>query len=170
MIPDTYQLAEVDGVFNAVRMIGDFVGPTLLYGSGAGMDATASAVMGDVISIAREHIAGGKPRVPIMGYCADSIKDLPIKPMSEIISQYYLRFTALDQPGVLAAISGCLGEYDISILSMIQPKRDDCDSVPIVIMTHEAKEADIIAALEKIEKLDIITEPTRLIRVENDLG
>jgi len=170
MIPDTYQLAEVDGVFNAVRMIGDFVGPTLLYGSGAGMDATASAVMGDVMALARDNISGGKPRVPTMGYCADQIKNLPIKAMSEIVSQYYLRFSALDQPGVLAAISGCLGEHNISIQSMIQPERHENDSVPIVIMTHIAKEADVNLALEKIEKLEIITEPTRLIRVENDLG
>lgn len=170
MIPDTYQLAEVDGVFNAVRMIGDFVGPTLLYGSGAGMDATASAVMGDVMAVARDCISGGKPRVPIMGYCSDEIKNLPIKPMSEIVSQYYLRFSALDQPGVLAAISGCLGEYNISIQSMIQPERHESDSVPIVIMTHVAKEADVTLALEKIEQLEVITEPTRLIRVENDLG
>jgi len=90
--------------------------------------------------------------------------------MSEIVSQYYLRFSVLDQPGVLAAIAGCLGEHNISIQSMIQPERHKCDTVPIVIMTHAAREANVNLALEKIEKLDIITQPTCLIRVEHNLG
>ena len=170
MIPDTYQLAEVDGVFNAVRLTGDFVGPTLLYGSGAGMDATASAIMGDVMAISRDLLAGARLRVPILGYCSDQIRALSIKAISEIVSHYYLRFTVLDQPGVLAKIAGCLGEHNISIQSMIQPERHKVDSVPIVLMTHAAKEANVAAALKKIELLDIVTEPTRLIRVENDLG
>jgi len=170
MIPDTYQLAEVDGVFNAVRLTGDFVGPTLLYGSGAGMDATASAVMGDVMAISRDQISGARPRVPVMGYCSEHIRTLKIKDMSEIVSHYYLRFTVVDQPGVLAKIAGCLGDYNISIQSMIQPERHEIDSVPIVLMTHSALEADIMKALKSIEVLDIVTQPTRLIRVENDLG
>ena len=132
MIPKSYQLAEVNGVFNAVRLTGDFVGPTLLYGSGAGMDATASAVMGDVIAISRDKISGARSRVPIMGYCADQIKALPIKAMSEIISHYYLRFTTIDEPGVLAKIAGSLGKHNISIQSMIQPESHTVDSVPIV--------------------------------------
>ncbi len=170
MIPMTYQLSEVDGVFNAVRLSGDFLGPALLYGSGAGMDATASAVMGDVMAIARDMISGATRRAPIMGYCADQIGELPIKPMSEIISHYYLRFTAVDQPGVLAQISGILGKYDISIQSMLQPERHEADAVPIVIMTHDAKEANVNKALAEIDQLDIVQQPTRLIRVENNLG
>ena len=170
MIPKTYQLAEVNGVFNAVRLTGDFVGPTLLYGSGAGMDATASAVMGDVIAISRDKVSGAKSRLPIMGYSADQIKALPIKAMSEIVSHYYLRFTTVDQPGVLAKIAGSLGKYNISIQSMIQPESHDVDSVPIVLLTHEAKESDISSALAEIERLDIISQPTCLIRVEPDLG
>ncbi len=170
MIPNTYQLAEVDGVFNAVRLTGDFVGPTLLYGSGAGMDATASAVMGDVMAISRDQISGARSRIPIMGYCADQIKALPIKAMSKIFSHYYLRFTTVDRPGVLAKIAGYLGKYNISIQSMIQPGRHGAESVPIVLMTHRAKEIDISSALEKIEQLDIVLQPTCLIRVENDLG
>ncbi|MDA3903726.1 MAG: homoserine dehydrogenase [Desulfuromusa sp.] len=169
MIPGTYQLAEVNGVFNAVRLTGDFVGPTLLYGSGAGMDATASAVMGDVMAISRDQVSGARARLPIMGYCADQIKALPIKPMSEIVSHYYLRFTTIDQPGVLAKIAGCLGKYDISIQSMIQPEWHEADSVPIVLMTQAAKELDISNALEEIWQLDIISQPTCLIRVEHDL-
>ena len=128
MIPDTFQLAEVDGVFNAVRLTGDFVGPTLLYGSGAGMDATASAVMGDVMAICRDQISGAKPRVPIMGYCSSAIRTMPVKEMSQVESQYYLRFTCVDRPGVLAQIAGCLGRHNISIQSMIQPERHEADS------------------------------------------
>ncbi len=170
MIPVSYQLSEVNGVFNAVRLSGDFLGPALLYGSGAGMDATASAVMGDVMAIARDMLSGAKRRTPIMGYRADQVADLPIKAMSEIISHYYLRFMVKDAPGVLAQISGILGKYDISIQSMLQPERHTADAVPIVIMTHDAKELNIDKALEEINQLDVVQQPTRLIRVENNLG
>jgi homoserine dehydrogenase len=169
MIPKSYQLAEVDGVFNAVRLSGDFLGPAMLYGSGAGMDATASAVMGDVMAIARDKISGARMRTPIMGYCADQIDNLPIQDMSDIVSHYYLRVTTVDQPGVLARISTILGNNDISIQSMIQPERHEADGVPIVLMTHEAREWNVIQALSEIDQLDIIQQPTRLIRVENEL-
>jgi homoserine dehydrogenase len=169
MIPASYQLSEVDGVFNAVRLSGDFLGPAMLYGSGAGMDATASAVMGDVIAIARDIASNAAGRTPIMGYCMGQITDLPIKPMSDIHSHYYLRFTTVDRPGVLAQISSLLGKYNISIQSMLQPERHAADSVPIVLMTHEACEADITRALGEIDQLEIVQQPTRLIRVENEL-
>ena len=170
MIPENYQLAEVDGVFNAVRLTGDFVGPTMLYGSGAGMDATASAVLGDVMSICRDKAACVKSRAPIMGYCQEAVKSLTIKKMSQVESRYYLRFTCVDRPGVLAQIAGCLGEHNISIQSMIQPDEYEVNAVPIVLMTHLALEADINAALESINALDIVTQETFLIRVEDDLG
>ncbi len=166
MIHKSHQLAEVDGVFNAVRLSGNFLGPALLYGSGAGMDATASAVMGDVMAIGRSICSGASSRTPIMGYCQDQIVDQPMLSMSEIISQYYLRFTTVDQTGVLAKISTILGQHDISIQSMIQPERHAADAVPIVLMTHEAKEANISSALKEIDQLDIIQSPTCLIRVE----
>lgn len=170
MIPAEDQLAEVDGAFNAVRLTGDFVGPTLLYGSGAGMDPTASAVMGDVMAIGRDILSGARLRVPIMGYCEEAIRSLPIRPMSEIISHYYLHFKSLDRPGVLSRIAGCLGDHHISIQSMIQPERHDADCVPIVLMTHAAKEADVVKALKEIEAFDITCQKPRLIRVEHDLG
>lgn len=170
MIPSNYQLAEVNGVFNAVRLAGDFLGPVLLYGSGAGMNATASAVLGDVMAIGRDILSGGKLRSPSMGFCADQIDDLPIKAMSDIISHYYLRFTTVDAPGVLAQIAGVLGKHDISIQSMLQPERHEADAVPIVMMTHEAHESDVTSALTEIDQLAIVLRPTRLIRVENALG
>jgi len=158
------------------------VGFLLLAGCGPAADAPDTAspgidlrqsagmrVAGDVMAIARDLKAGGGVRTPIMSYCSDQVADLPIKAMSEIVSHYYLRFTTLDQPGVLAKIAGILGQHDISIQSMIQPESHAPDSVPIVLMTHEAKESNVTQALAEIDKLDIIQEPTRLIRVENEL-
>ncbi|BCR04770.1 homoserine dehydrogenase [Desulfuromonas versatilis] len=169
MIPLNYPLADVDGVFNAVRLVGDFVGPVMLYGHGAGMDATASAVMGDVMAIVRNLDAGGAGRTPAMGYQRQNIAAYPVKAMADIVSQYYLRFTALDKPGVLAQISSRLGQYEISIASMIQPEQQAGEAVPIVIMTHEASEANIRKALAEIDQLEVIQEPTRLIRIESEL-
>ncbi|HKI51089.1 MAG TPA: homoserine dehydrogenase [Geothermobacteraceae bacterium] len=169
MIPEKYPLAEVDGAFNAVRVNGDFVGPVMLYGQGAGMDATASAVMGDVMSLARSINAGRLPRTPGLGHVDAAIKELPVKPMDEVVGQYYLRFTTTDRPGVLAKISGVLGRYDISIASMVQPERHAAEAVPIVFMTHEAVEMNVRKALEEIDQFDFIREKTHLIRVEASL-
>jgi len=169
MIPLNYPLADVNGVFNAVRVVGDFCGPVMFYGRGAGMQATASAVVGDVMAIARNLRAGNVLRTPAMAYSADKIKDLPIKAMAEVVSQYYLRFAANDKPGVLAQVAGILGRHDISITSMIQPERQVGGAVPIVMLTHEALEANIRAALDEIDRLDVIKEPSRLIRIENAL-
>lgn len=169
MIPSNYPLADVEGVFNAVRLAGDFVGPVMLYGRGAGMEATASAVMGDVMAIARNLLVGAGARTPSMGYRLECMRDLPIKAMDDIVSQYYLRFATVDQSGVLAQIAGSLGKYDISIASMIQPERQIGGAVPIVIMTHEAREADIRRSLAEIDKLDFVREKSRFIRIENEL-
>ena len=169
MIPLHHPLADVDGVFNAVRLAGDFVGPVMLYGLGAGMNPTASAVVGDVVGISRNLLAGGGVRVSPLGYLPQHIGELAIKPMAEVVSHYYLRFGVSDQPGVLAQIAGILGKYNISIASMIQPERRVGGAVPIVLMTHEAKEADIRAALDDIDRLEVIKEPSHLIRIETDL-
>ncbi len=169
MIPENYPLADVQGAFNAVRLVGDFLGPVMLYGKGAGMDATASAVMGDVMAIARNILCGAVNRTPSMGYRPEAIKDLAIKAMDDIISQYYLRFAADDRPGVLAQISGILGKYDISISSMIQPERKVGGAVPIVIMTHEAKEANVRKALDEINALAVIKSQSRFIRIESEM-
>lgn len=167
MIPLHYPLADVDGAFNAVRMVGDFVGPVMLYGLGAGMDATASAVVGDVISIARNTLSGARDRAPVMGYREQYVKDLSIMPIEDVVTQYYLRFATVDKPGVLAKISGILGEYDIGIASMLQPERQESGAVPIVLMTHDAKEANIRSALAKIDELDVVREKSRFIRIES---
>jgi homoserine dehydrogenase len=171
MIPHHYPLADVDGVFNAVRLSGDFVGPVMLSGRGAGMEATASAVMGDVMAIARNILSGARGRTPAMAYRPGTIKTLAIKPMTEIISQYFLRFSAMDKPGVMAQISGVLGRYDISIASMIQPERqEEGGAVPIVIMTHEAKEENVRTALDEIDALSVVKEKSLFIRIESEIA
>ena len=169
MIPLHYPMADVDGVFNAVRLAGDFVGPVMFYGRGAGMNPTASAVVGELVDISRNILAGIGRRTAPLGYLDANVATLPIKPMGEIISKYYLRFSVVDRPKVLSRISGVLGDHGISIESMIQTARSARESVPIVIMTHEAKEADVRAALAEIDALEIITEKTNLIRIEDNL-
>lgn len=169
MIPVNYPLADVGGAFNAIRLTGDFVGPVMLYGRGAGMDPTASAVVGDVMDIARNLMAGVGRRTAPLGYLDDKVKTLSIKPVGEIVSKYYLRFSAVDKPGVLARIAGVLGKYDISIESMVQTARQAGETVPIVIMTHEAREMDVREALDEIDSFDIIMEKSHLIRIENNL-
>lgn len=168
MIPVHYPMADVDGAFNAIRLTGDFVGPVMFYGRGAGMEPTASAVVGDLMDISRNILAGVGQRVSARGFLDSSIYDLPIKPIGESISRYYLRFSAVDKPGVLATIAGALGKYNISIESMIQTGRSGA-YVPIVIITHEAAESDILAALAEIDGLDMIKEKSCLIRIEDNL-
>ena len=169
MIPSDYPLAAISGVYNSVRLVGDFSGPVMLSGYGAGMEATASAVMGDVLSLARDMRTGASMRVPALGCPQDKLSNYKIKPMNQIDSSYYLRCTVQDQPGVLSKISGILGRYNISIESMIQPHRHEVGAVPIVFMTHEASESNVSAALEEIDQLDVVQEKTLLIRIENQL-
>jgi homoserine dehydrogenase len=169
MIPVHYPLADVDGAFNAIRLSGDFVGPVMLYGRGAGMEPTGSAVVGDVLEISRNLLAGIGRRSAPLGYLDGRIKKLAIKPIGEIVSKYYLRFTVVDMPGVLAKIAGALGRYSISIESMSQTARSAQESVPIVIMTHEAREMDVRGALQEIDSFDFIREKSNLIRVEDNL-
>lgn len=169
MIPLNYPLADINGVFNAVRLVGDFLGPVLLSGLGAGSEATASAVMGDLAAIARDLAAGGRLRNPPLAYPQAIIKDHGIKPMAEISSCYYLRFFAKDQPGVLGTIAGILGKHQISIESMLQPHRHEAEAVPIVLITHEALESNVQAALAEIDRQDNIMDKSLLIRIENTL-
>jgi homoserine dehydrogenase len=169
MIPVDYPLADVDGVFNAIRLTGDFVDTVMFYGRGAGMDPTASAVVGDVMAIARNIMVGVSRRSAPLGFLDEKIATLPIKPIGDTASKYYLRFSVADRPGILARIAGALGENGISIESMIQTSRHEGETVPIVIMTHDAHEKDVRNALAKIEEMKITTEKANLIRIEDAL-
>ena len=171
MIPLHNPLADVSGVFNAIRLTGDFVGPVMFYGRGAGQNPTASAIVGDLIEISRSIIAGvDRRRAAPLGFLDSAITPLQLKPMEEIVTNFMVRFSALDQPGVLAGIAGILGEKGISIESMVQTARHNggC-AVPIVIMTHEAQEGAIRAALAEIDTRDFICEKSRFIRIEDNL-
>lgn len=158
MIPDDYLIAKVDGIFNAIYVEGDSVGATLYYGRGAGSMPTGSAVVADIVDIAK-----GVNALPF-----DFSEKYKIKPMEEIESMYYFRFTAIDRPGVLSKISGVFGEHNISIASVIQKGRSKASAVPLVILTHKAKEKDVLQALEKVDQLPVVAAKSVFIRVEGE--
>ncbi len=170
MVPAGSLLAAVDGAMNAVAVTGDAVGPTLFYGAGAGELPTASAVVADLIEIAREVRRGSAGRVAPLSYLPAELSAKPLFPLGEVSGRYYLRFTAVDRPGVLAHITSVLGENEIGIESVLQKGRaQSAGSVPVLILTHPAREAAIRSALEIIDALDDVTAPTQLIRIEEGL-
>jgi homoserine dehydrogenase len=140
----------------------------MLYGRGAGMMPTASAVVSDLADIARNLITGARSRTPLLSYQMDQIRSLPVRPISDIVTFYYLRFLALDRPGVLSKISGILGQYDISIKSAYQKGRQINGSVPLVMLTHAAREAAVTKALSEIASLDVVSAKPVLIRIEDE--
>mgnify|MGYP000013513356 CR=1 FL=1 len=168
MIPFDNLLSSVNGTVNAIMVSGDAVGDIMLYGHGAGMMPTASSVISDAVDIARNLIAGTSRRIPTLCVQTEYIQNIKILPMDEIETHYYFRFAALDRPGVLSAISGILGRYDISIQSMQQKGRKTDGSVPVVMISHVAKEADVQKALLEIDRLDVVSQPTMLIRIEDE--
>jgi homoserine dehydrogenase len=170
LIPRTSLLANVDGAMNAIAVTGDAVGPTLFYGAGAGELPTASAVVADLVEIAREIRRGAAGRVAPLSYLPEALRPVPLVPMGELFGRAYLRFTALDRPGVLGHLAGALGEHGIGIESVIQKGRGGSgDSVPVLVLTHPAREASLRAALERIDALPDVTAPTRLVRIEERL-
>ena len=164
MIPADSPMAAVSGVFNAVFITGDNVGNLMFYGRGAGQLPTASAVWSDTLEIAR-RVAHG---IPAMDVDLPSVSPRPLglRPMEDIRSGYYLRVTAMDKPGVLAQVAGILGAHDISLISVLQKGRARGEAVPVVMMTHEARERDMRAALAAIDKLPVVASRTTMIRVE----
>ncbi len=170
MLPSDHLLSTVDGVFNAIFLRGNAVGETLFYGQGAGMMATASAVVSDLIELSRNILKGTAGRVPTLSLQQTHIKEMKVKDIEDIVRPYYMRFSALDRPGVLSKISGILGKNDISIVSVIQKGRQVSEAVPVVMMTHEARERNVRRALREIDKMDVILDKTMLIRVEDELS
>ncbi len=168
MIPEENLLAQVGGVFNAIYVVGDFVGQTLFYGRGAGDQPTASAVVSDLVSIARNIRYGAAGRVPPTSYDGPSRRTLRLLAMEDISSLYYLRCSVVDNPGVLSTISGLLGKYNISISSVIQKGRQAGGAVAVVMMTHRALERDVRQALAEIDRLPSVVDKTVLIRVEGE--
>ncbi len=169
-VPLDHILTNVNEAYNAIYVEGDFVGPTLFYGLGAGRRPTGSAVVSDLMDIARNQIKGITRRVSPLSFVRPPAKELSLKPMDQLITGYYFRFSALDEPGVLSKISGILGANNIGIASVIQKGRAGHGSVPVVMLTHEAMERDVRKSLEILDKLDIVTERTVLFRVEKKIG
>ena len=170
MVPEKHLLANINGAYNAIHFKGDMVGNVVLYGLGAGMMPTGSAVMADVVDIARNIMTNAVERVPCLSYLPEHFADRRITPLEELRCPYYFRMTALDKPGVLSTIAGILGKHSISIESVIQQGRDHTESVPLVIQTHEASEAAVQEAIAEIDGLDIVTDKTVKIRILADNG
>ena len=170
MIPSDHLLATVGGANNAIYVKGDFIGSALFYGQGAGMKPTASAVVSDIVEIARNLRGGGKGRIPPSGFFLNNTDEKAVlSPFSDVRAEYYLRFQVVDKPGVLSKIAGVLGDHSISISSVIQKGRKEESAVPIFIVTHHAKESDMRAALTETDKLPVVLDRTRMIRIENNL-
>ena len=166
MLPSVSPIAQVDGVYNAIQLVGDAVGDVVLYGRGAGSMPTGSAVVSDVIAIGRNVLKGAIGRVPVASFQQNQRRPLRMRSMEDISSLYYLRFTVVDRPGVLAQIAGELGGCGISISSMLQQGRREGQTVPVVIKTHMAKERDVQKAIGEINRQAFISKPATLIRVE----
>ena len=162
MLPADHQMAKVNGVFNAIYVIGDAVGETMFFGEGAGAGPAASAVMGDVLEVAR-HLSQGVP--PLVGCtCTD---ELPILPIEELSMKYYIRFSVADRLGVLATMAEVFARHNVSVHSMVQRGKGETGAVDVIYVTHTAKERDVRAAIDEIKAEDdlLYAEPS-LIRVE----
>jgi homoserine dehydrogenase len=160
MVPHGTPLADVDGVFNAVVAEGDLAGKSVYEGRGAGAGPTASAVMADILDIARGV------RLPTFGSPAATIARPAIVPLTEHVGACYLRFTVIDRPGVIAVLSRCLADQAISIESMLQRSRAPGEAVPVVMITHEAREESMAKALQAIVSTGIVMERPCMVRIE----
>ena len=167
LIPSRRLIANVEGVMNAVVVKGDAVGSTLYYGAGAGAEPTASSVVADLVDVTRMHTADPKHRVPHLAFQPDLLSDIPILPMEEVETSYYLRLHAMDRPGVLADITRILADLEISIDAMVQKEPNEGeDKVDIIVLTHLSIEKNINSAIARIEKLASVMGKITRIRLE----
>jgi len=167
LIPERRLIANVDGVMNAVLVQGDAVGPTLYYGAGAGAEPTASAVVADVIDVARTMTVDPENRVPHLAFQPNALSDIPVLPMAQVETAYYLRMQAADRPGVLAEVTQILGEQGISIEAMIQKEPAEGESIASIIMlTQRVVESQMNEAIRHIELLAVIEGDVTRIRLE----
>lgn len=164
LVPNSHVLASVNGVFNAVYVRGDVVGDTLYYGRGAGQDATASAVLSDLADAALDLKCGTRSRIPAF---VPHEQDGDVLAIDDVASRYYLRLNVVDRPGTLAKIAAILAEAKIGISSVVQPENRDGDNVPLILMTHDATNAAMKKALDKIAKLNVVKATPVMVRVEN---
>jgi homoserine dehydrogenase len=169
MIPNRHLLADVSGSLNAIFVRGAYLGPSMYYGQGAGARPTATAVVADVIAAARDRAVGRGVRVPPWGVPQKMLRRLPVRALDELEAEYYLRFAAVDRPGVLGKLAGVLGRFDISIASVIQRDRRAGTTVPLVLRTHRVRERDLRRALEAIKSVDVVRGRPVSIRIEEQL-
>ena len=167
LIPTKRLIANVEGAMNAVLVQGDAVGATLYYGKGAGAEPTASAVIADLVDVTRMHTADPEHRVPHLAFQPNAMVDLPILPLSEVVTSYYLRLRVEDKPGVLADITRILADQQISIDAMIQREPDEGEEqTDIIMLTHQTREKNIDAAIVKIEVLPVVKGKLTRLRLE----
>ncbi|WP_456268221.1 homoserine dehydrogenase [Kushneria sp. AK178] len=169
LIPKERLLANVHGVKNAIEVMGDAVGPTLYYGAGAGAEPTASAVVADLLDVARDMATHHDHRTPYLAFSGivEGDESLPISPMENIVTAYYLRLQAVDRPGVLARVATILAEQGVSIEALIQKEATEGELVPIIITTHRTREANMNEAIRQLEALADIAGPVTRIRIEH---
>ena len=168
LIPHRRLIANVDGVMNAVLVKGDAVGPTLYYGAGAGSEATASAVVADIVDVVRTLTTDPENRVPHLAFQPDAIVDTPILPISEVVTSYYLRIHTDDEPGVLADITRILAEQSISIEAILPKQPEDHNGiVPVIMLTQEVAEKNMDLAIKQIEELTTVEDSVMRIRMES---
>jgi homoserine dehydrogenase len=163
LIPEDHVMARVSGVFNAIMVRGDVVGDTLFYGRGAGQDATASAVLSDIADAALDLKFGTRHRIPPF---VSHDRQAAVLPLDEVESRYYLRLSVVDRPGVLARIAAILGSARIGISSVFQPEGHEGESVPLVLMIHDARFSAMRGALTRIARLPVVREKPVLFHVE----
>ena len=167
LIPAKRLIANVEGAMNAVLVQGDAVGATLYYGKGAGAEPTASAVIADLVDVTRMHTADPEHRVPHLAFQPDQLVDLPILPMAEVQTNYYLRLRVQDEPGVLADITRALADEQISIDAVMQKEPGEGeDEADLVLLTHLTREKRINAVIDKLGKLSVVVGKVTLIRME----
>jgi homoserine dehydrogenase len=170
LIPSKRLLANVEGAMNAVLVKGDAVGATLYYGKGAGAEPTASAVIADLVDVTRLHTADPEHRVPHLAFRHDAVADIPVLPMAEVQTSYYLRLRVEDKPGVLADITRILADQHISIDAMLQREPEEGEGeTDIIILTHVCREKAADAAIAKIESLPVVKRKVIRLRLE-ELG
>ena len=160
MVPEAAPIARVDGVFNAVVAEGDFAGRVMLEGRGAGAGPTASAVVSDLIDIARNRLT------PVWGAASGALSNAPSVAMDAHVGAYYLRLMVVDRPGVIADVTAVLRDEGVSLESMLQRGRSPGEAVPVVLVTHEVAESGMRAALARIGRLDAVMEAPTMIRIE----
>jgi homoserine dehydrogenase len=169
MIHTRHLLASVGGAFNAIYINSEALGASMYYGRGAGMMPTATAVVADILEIARHRRADSRAGAHPLGYPPAMVRRARVKPMDDVLCEYYLRFTARDQPGVLGRIASILGRNQISIASVIQQERAVERTVPVIMRTHQARERNLRRALAAISRLKMVEDPPAFIRIEEGL-